>query len=44
MINSENIFVLVLIAYGIASLITLKKYREEITTLKKQLKKEEYPY
>jgi len=41
MINSENIFVLVLIAFGIASLIMLKKYSEEITTLKSQLKKEE---
>jgi len=44
MINSENIFVLVLIAYGIASLIKLKKYREEITTLKNQLKKGKYSH
>ena len=41
MINSENIFVLILIANGIASLIMLKKYREKINTLKSQLKKEE---
>lgn len=39
MINSENILVLALIIYGIASLILLEKYREKITNLKNQIKK-----
>jgi len=39
MINSENILVLVVLVYGVVSLILIEKYRNKISELEKRVKK-----
>lgn len=40
--NSENIFVLFALIFGLVSLVLNGKYREEIKSLKKELMKRKY--
>lgn len=39
MINSENIFVLIILLYGLVALLLNEKHKNEIKNLKRQIKK-----
>ncbi len=39
MVNVENVLILVMLIYGIVSLVLIEKYRNRISELEKKIKK-----